>query len=197
MKLFTSDTSPYGRKVRILIAEKNLGDRITLIDQSPFAADVTALREANPLGKIPALVSEHGATLYDSRVICEYLDGLTPSPRLIPDSGPARIDVLRRQALADGVMDAAFNLRMERVRPEALRSAEWMMRWEGNILRGIAAMEADVREAFDLGSIAGAAAIGYVEFRLGDLDWRGDAPEVELWWGRVRVRPSVKSTAPA
>ena len=201
MKLFTSDASPYGRKVRIVIAEKGLGDRIQTIDQSPFAADVTALREANPLGKIPALVSRHGATLYDSRVICEYLDGLLPSPRLIPDSGPARIDVLRRQALADGVMDAAFNLRMERVRPEALRSAEWMTRWEGNIRRGIAAMQADVREAFDpnnfdLGAIAGAAAIGYVEFRLGDIDWRGNAPEVELWWSRVRERASVKSTAP-
>ena len=197
MKLFTSDTSPYGRKVRIVIAEKALGDRITLVDQSPFAADVAALREANPLGKIPALVSEHGATLYDSRVICEYLDGLLPTPRLIPESGPARIDVLRRQALADGVMDAAFNLVMERRRPEAQRSADWMGRWEGAILRGIAAMEADVREDFDLGAIAGAAAIGYVEFRLGDLDWRGDAPEVELWWNRVRDRPSVKTTAPA
>lgn len=196
MKLITSDTSPYGRKVRIVIAEKGLGARVTVVDQSPLAEDVAALREVNPLGKIPALVGDDGAALYDSRVICEYLDGLAPAPRLVPESGPARIDVLRRQALADGVMDAAFNLVMERRRPEAQRSAEWMARWQGNLLRGIAAMDADVREEFDLGAIAAAAAIGYVEFRLGDLDWRGDAPEVELWWGRVRVRPSVKATAP-
>ena len=103
-------------------------------------------------------------------MICEYLDGLLPSPLLIPESGPAHIDVLRRQALADGVMDAAFNLVMERRRPEAQRAADWMTRWEGNILRGIAATEVDVRDEFDLGAIAGAAAIGYVEFRLGDLD---------------------------
>lgn len=193
MKLYASDTSPYARKVRIAAIEKGLAARIETITQSPFDKDVTALQAANPLGKIPALVTDDGQTLYDSRVICEYLDALSPAHKLIPD-GPGRIDVLRRQALADGVMDAAFNLVMEQRRPEAQRSAEWLQRWRDNILRATAAMAA--REAFDLGQIATAAALGYLDFRLGALDWRAGAPAVAEWWQEVRDRRSVKETAP-
>ena len=194
MKLFTSDTSPYGRKVRIVVAEKGLGERIEVVPISPFAADVSALAAVNPLIKIPTLISEQGRALYDSRVICEYLDGLAPAPVLIPASGPARIDVLRRQALADGLMDAAFNLVMERKR--AHPDAEWSARWTGAILRAAQAMEADVSDTFDLGAIACAAALGYADFRLADLEWGKHAPKAAAWWAGVRERPSVASTAP-
>ena len=197
MKLFTSDTSPYGRKVRIVIAEKGLGERIETVTHSPLAGEQGGLRAVNPLGKIPALVSEQGRTLYDSRVICEYLDGLLPTPRLIPESGPARIEVLRRQALADGMMDSCFNLVMERRRPEPQRSAEWTERWTGAVLRAATAMAEDGGGAFDLGAIASAAALGYADFRLPDLNWRASAPRVAAWWETARARASVKGTAPA
>ena len=197
MKLFTSDTSPYGRKVRIVIAEKALGERVEVVTHSPLAGEQAPLRAVNPLGKIPALISERGRTLYDSRVICEYLDGLLPAPILIPESGPARIDTLRRQALGDGLMDAAFNLVMERRRPEAQRSEEWTERWTDAIHRAVSAMEADVSETFDLGAISFAAALGYVDFRLGDLGWGARTPKIAAWWEVLRERASVKGTAPA
>lgn len=197
MRLFTSDTSPYGRKVRIVLAEKALAERVEIVTQSPFDKDVSALRAVNPLGRIPALVSEQGRTLYDSRVICEYLDGLAANPILIPEGGPSRIDTLRRQALGDGLMDAAFNLVMERRRPETQRSQEWSARWTDAIYRAVVAMEADLNETFDLGAISFAAALGYADFRLGDLDWPARAPKVAAWWDVVGQRASLKSTAPA
>jgi glutathione S-transferase len=193
MKLFTSDTSPYGRKVRILLAEKAMTGDVQVIDTSPLGGDTAALRAANPLSKIPALVRDDGEALFDSRVICEFLDTLGPGPRLLP-AGAERFAVLRRQALADGVMDAAFNLVMEKRRPEGERSAEWMTRWRENILRATAAMEAPA--AFDLGAIATAAALGYLEFRLPDIAWRAGAPEIAAWWDEARMRESVKATAP-
>lgn len=193
MKLLTSDTSPYGRKVRIAIVEKGLEGEVALVAQGPFDADVGALRAANPLGKIPALVLDDGQSLYDSRVICEYLDEVGQGPRLLPP-GPARFDTLRRQALADGVMDAAFNLVMERRRPDVQRAPEWMARWDANIVRGVAAMEA--RATFDLGAIATAAALGYLEFRLPEIAWREQAPAMAAWWDGVRGRASVRGTAP-
>ena len=196
MKLFTSDTSPYGRKVRIVLAEKGLTERVEIVSQSPLAGEQAALRAVNPLGKIPALVSEQGRTLYDSRVICEYLDGLAPSPILIPEGGPSRIDALRRQALGDGLMDAAFNLVMERRRPEAQRSEEWATRWTDAIHRAAAAMAADVSDTFDLGAISFAAALGYADFRLGDLAWGKRAPKAAAWWSVISERASVKTTAP-
>ncbi len=197
MKLFTSDTSPYGRKVRIVLAEKALAARVEIVTQSPFDKDVAALRAVNPLGKIPALISEQGRTLYDSRVICEYLDGLAPTPILLPEGGPSRIDTLRRQALGDGLMDAAFDLVMERRRPEAQRSDEWATRWTDAIHRAVAAMAADVSDAFDLGAISFAAALGYIDFRLADLRWEARAPDVARWWAGVKTRASVVSTAPS
>lgn len=194
MKLFTSDTSPYGRKVRIVLAEKGLAGDVELVAQSPFDQDVAALQAANPLGKIPVLVLDDGQALYDSRVICEYLDEVGPGPRLMPRDA-TRFEVMRRQALADGVMDAAFSFVMEHRRPEAQRAPDWLMRWRANILRGTAAMEA--RETFDLGQIAAAAALGYLDFRLPDIGWRDGAPKIAAWWADVRDRKSVKGTAPA
>jgi len=190
MKLLASDTSPYARKARIVAMEKGLA--LEVVTTNPLGEETAALQAANPLGKIPALITEGGA-LYDSRVICEYLDTLAPAPRLVPESGAARFDCLRRQALADGVMDAAFNLVMEGRRPEALRSRDWSARWRAGILRGVAAMEA--REEFDLGAIASAAALGYLDFRLPDIKWRASTP-MAAWWERVGDRESVKATAP-
>jgi glutathione S-transferase len=191
MKLLASDTSPYARKTRIAAIEK--GVALEVVTTNPLGEDVAALHAANPLGKIPALLLDDGVTLYDSRVICAYLDTLAPGPVLVPERGVARFDCLRREALADGVMDAAFNLVMEGRRPEAQRSKDWSARWRAGILRGVAAMEA--RDTFDLGAIASAAALGYLDFRLPDIGWRASTP-MAAWWERVSARESVKATAP-
>lgn len=196
MKLIHSLTSPYARKVRILTIEKGIDDRIEAVIASPLVEPDKVI-PANPLGKIPVLLTDSGA-LYDSPVICEYLDGLAGDPRL-PASGEARWDILRVQALADGIMDAAFSLVMERLRPEAQRSPEWSGRWEGAIRRACAEADRDFPKLpgiFDLGQIAMAAALGYLAFRLPDIGWQEQCPTLARWWEEARQRPSVTATIP-
>ncbi|MBI1251497.1 MAG: glutathione S-transferase [Alphaproteobacteria bacterium] len=197
MKLFYSPTSPYARKVRIVILEKGLSAQVDLIAANPLGDDAAALQTANPLGKVPALVAADGAALYDSPVICEFLDAMAGAPPLIPASGDARWDCLRRQALADGVMDAAFSLVMESRRPEGLRAPDWIARWESGIARSVAAArEMIAADRFDLGDIALIAALDYLDFRLARLNWRAQAPHLARWADAVAERPSVKHTAP-
>jgi glutathione S-transferase len=196
MKLIFSPTSPYVRKVRITALEKGVMGRIALTPLSPFE-NLEAVAAANPLGKLPALILEDGLALYDSPVICEYLDSLSPSPRLIPESGPARWRVLRLQALADGLLDAAFNLVMEARRPEAQRSPEWTARWRQAVLRAARGAQGEATADWDLGQIALACALGYADFRLPQLSWRDEAPALAAWWRTASARPSVAATAPA
>ena len=196
MRLMLSSTSPYARKVRAVAIEKGLQDAIELVEVNPLGEATAALRAANPLGKVPALLLDDGRTIFDSPVICEYLDGLGGEPRLIPRDESRRIEVLIRQALGDGIMDAAFALVMERRRPEAQRSAEWMQRWTGSILRSIPALARPVTGAVDLGDLAGAAALAYLDFRLPDLGWRSHAPAVVPWFDAMAARPSLRDTAP-
>jgi glutathione S-transferase len=197
MKLLYSPTSPYARKVRITVIEKGLANRVEIVGVDVLGKPDT-VRGANPLAKIPTLVRDDGSALFDSPVICEYLDTLAPAPKLIPEDA-ARFEVLRRQALADGVMDAAFNLVMERRRPEAQRSAEWTTRWTSAMSNAIAALDAELpaeTPAFDLGWIATIAAIDYVAFRLGDLGLLKDAPRLAAWQAGNADRESVAATAP-
>lgn len=195
MQLFASPTSPYARKVRIVIAEKGLAGRVTILPANPLGDDTAALHAANPLGKIPTLVLDDGTSLYDSRVIVEYLDGFATSEALIPEGGIPRMRALRRQALADGVMDAAFSIVMERRRPAPQQSPEWLARWEAGIRRAVAAIETS--PGFDIGDIATAAALGYLDFRLPDLRWRDHAPAgLAEWWGAIQTRNSILLTVP-
>lgn len=196
MKLLYSPTSPYARKVRIAVIEKGLADRVEIV-----LVDVLGkpdmVRGDNPLAKIPTLVLDDGTSLFDSPVICEYLDALAPAPKLIPE-GVARFATLKRQALADGVKDAAFNLVMERRRPEAQRSEEWTTRWTNAIAAGLAALEAEVagEAPFDLGWIAALCAGDYVEFRLADLGMAAHAPKLTAWRTDMAGRASVAESAP-
>jgi glutathione S-transferase len=197
VKLLSSPTSPYARKVRIAIIEKGLADRVEIVGVNPLGEPDT-VRVANPLAKIPTLVLDDGGALFDSPVICEYLDDLAPAPVLLPKNA-RRWDVLRRQALADGVMDAAFNLVMERRRPDAQRSGEWTTRWITAVTHALAALDADLpAEAppFDLGWIAAIAAVDYVEFRLGDLGLLKTTPRLARWRTSMAARASVAATAP-
>lgn len=197
MKLLYSPTSPYARKVRITVIEKGLADRVEIVGVDVLGKPDT-VRSANPLAKIPTLMLDDGTSLFDSPVICEYLDGLAPTPMLLPKDA-ARWSVLRRQALADGVMDAAFNLVMERRRPETQRSEEWTTRWTGALTHAVGALDAELQTdppAFDLGWIAAIAAVEYVEFRLGDLGLLAGTPRLARWRTEMANRPSVSATAP-
>ena len=135
MKLFYSKTSPYSRKVRMMIHEKGLQQAITSVTCNPFD-EAPELGAANPLGKVPTLILDDGSPLYDSPVICAYLDTLTPG-RLIPESGRERWNVLRWEALCDGVLDAAYNIVMERRRDAQEQSAGWIAQWKTQVSRSL------------------------------------------------------------
>jgi len=199
MKLYHSPTSPYVRKVRIVAIEKGIADRIELLTAIPWP-DPAQVAAVNPLGKVPALVADDGLVLYDSPVICEYLDTLVPAAPLIPRSGNARWQVLRCQALCDGILDAAVGIVLERRRPDGERSPDAMQRATDAIRRSLAALEPEIRAGaapFDLGQISIAVALGYLEFRLPELAGAARAGALGAWWGAVRERPSVAATRPA
>lgn len=200
MKLHYSPTSPYVRKALVLALETGLGDRLERVGHtpSPIGADA-ALNQANPLGKIPALETDDGQVLYDSPVVCEYLDSLHDGQRLFP-AGAERWDALRRQALADGILDASVLVRYETwLRPETLRWNEWVSGQRSKIERSLDALERDIarwRERLDIGVITTACALGYLDFRFHDLDWRSRCPQLAAWYAEFGQRPSMTQTAP-
>jgi glutathione S-transferase len=182
MILRSSPASPFGRKVKIAAHYLGLQDRINIV-----AADTSdpndSLRGQNPLGKIPALILADGGTLYDSRVIVEYLDHLAGGGRLIP-AGLLRFDVLRLQALADGAMDAALLQVYEvRMRPEEIRSASWTAYQAEKVTRVLAALEAGLglfNPVLDVGQIGVACLLGYLDLRFAGA-WRATHPKLVAW----------------
>lgn len=198
MQLMVSPTSPYARKTRVVLREKGLLERVGEIFLNPHQ-DPAELLARNRLGKIPVLILEDGSALYDSPVICEYLDAFDGEPTLVPASGDARWAVLRAQALADGIMDLAATTVMERARPESEQSKGSMARWRGKIERAVAGITetvADTRGEIDLGRIALAVALSYLDFRLPEYDWRGERPELIDWHANLAARSSMQATAP-
>ena len=201
MKLYVSPASPFGRKATILIAELGLDDRVvqTPATVTPVNRNDEVARD-NPLAKIPTLVLDDGTSLYDSPVICEYLDQLSGAPRFFPASGAAKWTALRRQALADGLMDAAILLRYEAaLRPEALRWAEWTTGQTAKVIGALDAMESEavaLGAGFDIGHVACACALGYLDLRFADMKWRNGRPQLAAWFDKVSARPSLVSTAP-
>ena len=198
MQLFYSKTSPYSRKVRLVIQEKGLVDKIEAFPCNPFD-ELPALKAANPLGKVPTLITDSGFALYDSPVICEYLDSLTPENPLIPESGMARWQIRRWEALADGMLDAAYNLVMERRRPSREQSAQWMQRWETDVTRAIQQAGrdmGDLPEAITLAQLALGAALGYLDFRLPEFAWRDGRSVISRWYDVFEMRPSMLQTRP-
>lgn len=197
MKLLYAPTSPYARKVRMVIIEKALQDRVEFVDAVPYD-DPEALLAANPLGKVPALVTDDGRTIFDSPVICHYLDSLDPPASLLPE-GDARWDFLVREALCDGIMDASLNIVMEGRRPEQHRSPDWPKRWRTAILRAFDAAEKDIagyEGSLTLAQIGLGAALGYLEFRLPDFGWREGHPGVTAWYENFSQCALMQATNP-
>lgn len=198
MKLYYSNTSPYSRKVRLVIIEKGLNENIEQIPCNPFS-DPVDLHEANPLGKIPTLITDEGTALYDSPVICEYLDTLSSEPKLIPASGTLRWQVQKWQALTDGIIDLAYNIVMERRRPQNEQSPDNLKRWQTAIVRAIAQTEIDVNQLPDTLSIAQlglGACLGYLDFRLPEIDWREGRGNLARWYENFSKRESMIDTRP-
>ncbi len=198
MKLYFANTSPYARKARMTLFEKGLQDRVETIFANPFEEN-PALTAANPLGKVPALVTEEGTAIYDSPIICAHLDSLAAEPALIPE-GPARWAVLTREALTDGILDAAFAMVMERRRPAEQQSPSWLERWTTAILRSLDAVESDIagyEGALTMAQIGLGAALGYLDFRLPDIDWRAGHPKTAAWFEAFARRPAMRATDPA
>lgn len=199
MKLYSSPTSPFVRKVRILIREKGAAHLVAEEVVSAMA-DPASLHAANPLGKVPALAFDDGTTLFDSPVICEYLDTVLEGPSLLPASGAARWQVQRLHAIGDGIAEAAVSLTFEKARPEAERSENWMGRWRRAITRSLDLLEkeaASLAGAPTLGSIAIESAIAYLDFRHGDLNWREGRPALDAFMKNASGRAAFKETAPA
>ncbi|BCX17235.1 MAG: hypothetical protein KatS3mg117_0917 [Geminicoccaceae bacterium] len=201
MLLHTSPASPFGRKVSVVLHETGLVAKVRRRDASltPLAPDA-AVCAANPLGKIPCLELDDGSVLYDSRVICEYLDGLHDGPRLFPAKGAARFEALRLQALADGMLDTAVGLRYETfLRPEPLRWTDWIAAQKAKIERALDRLEQECPrfgERIDIGTLAVACALGYLDFRFAEDRWRDGRPELAAWYARVAERPSLLATRP-
>lgn len=201
MKLIGSLASPYVRKVRVVMAEKKIDYDFVL--ENVWGADSKIL-ESNPLGKVPCLVMEDGGAMFDSRVIVEYLDTLTPVGKLIPAHGRERAEVKCWEALADGVLDAAVLMRLEKtLRPAEQQSAAWIERQLAKVHAGLKAMAAGLGDTpycagnhYTLADVAVGCALGWLSFRFPDLDWRSEHPNLAKHFDKLSERASFKDTVP-
>ncbi|MCH7710775.1 MAG: glutathione S-transferase N-terminal domain-containing protein [Proteobacteria bacterium] len=196
MKLWHSPTSPYVRKVMMAAIELGLAERIECV---PARTPESKIAEANPLDKIPTLETDDGQILYDSIVICEYLDSLTDKASLFPASGPERWKTLRMHTLADGLIDAAVLRVHETRRPEEQRNAAWDERQKTKIVDGLARLEEEIAALdgpVDIVQITTACLLGFLDRRFADDDWRADHPALAAWQAKFTTRPSAAGTEP-
>ena len=199
MKLHWSPRSPFVRKVMVVVHELGLADRIACVrtvaaSTKPHAA----LMQDNPLSKIPTLVLDDGTVIYDSPVICDYLDSLNGAPKLHPGEPKARLTALRRQALGDGFLDMLVLLRDERMRenPSEVHKASAAVRKAAVLDSLDQEAEALAATPFGIGHIAIGCALSYLDFRYADEDWRRDRPRIASWHTTFAARPSVRATEP-
>ena len=203
MKLIGSATSPYVRKVRIVMAEKKLDYQLVMED---VWALETTIMASNPLGKVPCLVMEGGEAVFDSRVIVEYLDTLSPVGKLIPVQGRERAEVKTWEALADGLLDAAILARLETSwvgRTAEQRSAGWTDRQMGKITAALKAMSTGLGDKpfcsgihLSLSDIAVGCALAYLDLRFADIGWRSAHPNLSKLQEKLMLRPSFIETKP-
>ena len=201
MKLIGSVTSAYVRKARVVLAEKKLDYQFEL--ENVWAPETT-IASSNPLGKVPCLVMEDGSTMYDSRVIAEYLDTLTPVCKLLPANSRDRANVKVWEALADGVLDAGVLAYLERTwRPGEQQSQAWFDRQMGKVRGGLAVMSENLGEQpfcmgihYTLADVAVGCTLGWLSFRFPDIAWRASYPNLARLFDKLSERPSFKDTAP-
>jgi len=203
MKLIGSLTSPYVRKVRIVLAEKKLDYELIL--DNPWG-DATQVKTHNPLGKVPCLILDENGAIFDSRVIVEYLDTLSPVGKLIPQQGRERAEVKTWEALADGVMDAGVLWRLEATwagRNDGERSAAWIERQRAKVEDGIAAMAKGLGDKpfcsgihLSLSDIAVGCTLGWLDLRFPEIDWRKDNGNLAKLYDKLMLRPSFIDTKP-
>nr|WP_315483748.1 glutathione S-transferase N-terminal domain-containing protein [uncultured Undibacterium sp.] len=201
MKLIGSLASPYVRKVRVVMAEKKLD--YALILENVWASDTT-IQQSNPLGKVPCLLMEDGGAMFDSRVIVEYLDTLTPVGKLIPPHGRERAEVKNWEALADGILDAAVLVRAERtMRAPEIQSEAWVNRQLDKVNAGLKSMAQGLGESsfcvgnhLTLADISVACCLGWLAFRFPGIAWRDEYPNLAKLFDKLSERPSFKDTTP-
>jgi glutathione S-transferase len=200
MKLLSNPLSPYARKVRITAAMKGLESKIETVGIDTNPLDNPQISTANPLAKVPALITEAGSVIFDSHIVCEYLDSLTPSPVLFPKSGQERWDALVLGSLADGILDAALLLVYEkRFRPENLWHAPWQQRQQGKIDRAVDHLESKPPTwgaSPNYGHLTLACALGYLDFRH-EGKWRAGHPKLVAWLESfAKAVPAFEKTRP-
>jgi len=201
MKLLGGIISPYTRKVRIVLAEKKIECEFEIADVNPPENPVNA---HNPLGKIPTLLMDDGTALFDSRVIVEFLDSVSPLARLIPDDNRERVAVRRWEALADGCLDAGLLVRYESVRPKKEQSAAWSSKQTGKLKRSLAAIAGELGERawchgdrYTLADIAVGCCLGWLNFRQpGGVEWRAEYEPVSRHYDKMMERPAFADTVP-
>jgi glutathione S-transferase len=200
MKLIGSNTSPYVRKVRVVMAEKKIDCQY---ETDEVYSPTPKIAKYNPLGKVPCLITDDGGSVFDSRVIVEYLDTVSPVSRLIPEPSRQRIVVRRWEALADGICDAALEIVVETRRPARQQSKDWIARQRRKVDAGVAEMARDLGDkpwcngdAYSLADIATGCALGYLDLRYADFGWRGAYPNLARLAEKLGKRPSFADTAP-
>lgn len=201
MKLYWSPRSPFVRKVMVCAHELGIAEHIepvyALVSMNQVNAEVMRV---NPIGRIPALVTDKGTVLYDSHVICEYLDAEHGDSRLFGKNGPQRWDALRRLALGDGLLETLVLWRSESQRPAAQQSAQVISAFGQKTTSGLAAIEGDIsafeRGQVDIGMIAIGCTLGYLDFRYPQLGWRTRCPRSAKWFESFNARPSMQQTMP-
>lgn len=201
MKLIGSLASPYVRKVRIVMTEKKLDYELILED---VWSPTTTIALSNPLGKVPCLIMEDGGAMFDSRVIVEYLDTMSPVGKLLPSQGRERASIKCWEALADGVLDAGILIRLERTqRPPERQSDPWVERQFGKVHEGLRAMSRGLGEGpfcvgphLSLADVAVGCALGWLAFRFPEINWRDDHPNLARLFEKLSERPSFRDTVP-
>ncbi len=200
MKLIIAKPSPYARKARVALQEKAIACEIAV--ENPWLPQTT-INDANPLGKVPALVLDNGDAIHDSKVIFEYLETLAAPPPLIPADASARIVHKQIEAIADGICDAVVLIALEGARAEDKRSADWIARQHKKIVAGVHELERALGQrewftdfGFGLAEIASVCALEYIDFRYPQFQWRESAPGLVGLHARVSARPSFASTRP-
>jgi glutathione S-transferase len=197
VKLFYSPTSPYVRKVMACAVTRGLDGQIERLTTNPHVSPPELVAQ-NPLSKVPCLVTEDGLALFDSPVICEFLDTLGEAPPLFPPHGAARWRALKFQALGDGILDSAVGTRGELGRPREAARDEWIARQKGIVARALDQLQADPpHKALDIGSITIACALGYLDLRFADDAWRNGRPRLAAWYEAFETNPGIAQTRPA